>query len=314
MVTEERFLFALGADGDPRKIAWCDQENNTLWTPASTNQAGSQILQTSGEIMTAVRVQGSTLTLTTSDAHRSVYVGAPFIYQTERAGTSCGIISPKAVAVVDQGAFWMGDNAFYHFNGSSVSVLPCEVADKVFVGMNDLQRSQVWAVANGMNSEIWWFYCSEGSNMNDRYVAFNYSEGVWTFGELSRTTGVDDGVFDFPMWMGSDGSLYEHEIGYNYDGAEVFAETGPFYIGSGERTFNVTKLFPDETNEGDVVASFKTRLYPNAPETTHGPYTLTAPTSVRLSGRQVRMRVTGNALGPWRVGIMRVMGSDGGRR
>ena len=72
LVTEERFLFALGAGGDPRKVQWCDQENNTLWTPAATNQAGSQILQTNGQVMTAVRTTGQTLVLTDIDAHRAV--------------------------------------------------------------------------------------------------------------------------------------------------------------------------------------------------------------------------------------------------
>jgi len=38
IVTQERFLFALGAGGNPRKVQWCDQENNTTWTPAATNK------------------------------------------------------------------------------------------------------------------------------------------------------------------------------------------------------------------------------------------------------------------------------------
>ena len=34
VVTEERFIFLLGAGGDPRKVQWCDKENNTVWTPS----------------------------------------------------------------------------------------------------------------------------------------------------------------------------------------------------------------------------------------------------------------------------------------
>ena len=47
LVTEERFLFALGAGGNPRKVQWCDRENNTLWSPAATNEAGDIELQLS---------------------------------------------------------------------------------------------------------------------------------------------------------------------------------------------------------------------------------------------------------------------------
>ena len=89
-VTEERFIFALQADGNPRKIAWCDREDNTAWTAAATNEAGDIELQTNGEIMCAVRMRGRTLILTSSDAHIATYQGAPFVYGFERVGTACG--------------------------------------------------------------------------------------------------------------------------------------------------------------------------------------------------------------------------------
>jgi len=56
LVTNERSMFALGASGNPRKIAWSDLEDNTVWTPSSTNLAGSLELQTGGKIITAKRV------------------------------------------------------------------------------------------------------------------------------------------------------------------------------------------------------------------------------------------------------------------
>jgi hypothetical protein len=171
MVTEERFLFALGAGGDPRKVQWSDQENNTLWTPAATNQAGSQILQTVGGIMAGVRTSGQTLILTDIDCHRAVYVGPPFVYQFERVGAACGLVARKAVASTDAGVFWMGQRAFFVFDGSSVRELPCEVFDHVFEDMNTAQVSKTWAVANGQTGEVWWFYCSSNSNEIDAIAA-----------------------------------------------------------------------------------------------------------------------------------------------
>ena len=67
-----------------------------------------------------------------------------------------------------------------------------------------------------------------------------------------------------------------------------------------------TNLIPDESTQGDVTAKFKTRFYPNGDETTHGPFTMTNPTSVRFQGRQVAFRVEGAVLGNWRVGNMRL--------
>lgn len=109
VVTEERFVFALGAGGNPRKVQWCDFENNTVWTPSTTNQAGSQELQTSGQIMLGIRTRGQTLILTDIDAHAARYSGPPYIYNFQRVGTSCGAISRKAASDVDMGVFWMGD-------------------------------------------------------------------------------------------------------------------------------------------------------------------------------------------------------------
>ena len=54
LVTEDRFLFALGAGGNARKVQWSDREDNTTWTPAATNEAGDIELQTSGQIMAGV--------------------------------------------------------------------------------------------------------------------------------------------------------------------------------------------------------------------------------------------------------------------
>jgi len=64
VVTEERFIFALGSGNNPRKISWCDRENNTVWTPAATNEAGDIELADSGQIMQGIRTRGQTLILT----------------------------------------------------------------------------------------------------------------------------------------------------------------------------------------------------------------------------------------------------------
>ena len=62
VVTEERFIFALGAGGNSRKVQWCDKENNTVWTPSATNEAGDIELATAGQIMQGIRSRGVTLT------------------------------------------------------------------------------------------------------------------------------------------------------------------------------------------------------------------------------------------------------------
>jgi hypothetical protein len=314
LVTAERSLFALGASGDGRKVAWSDLENNTIWTPASTNLAGSIELQTTGRIVTAKRVRGQNLILTDIDAHTLTYVGQPFVYQAEIAGRACGAVSANCAAVLDNLCVWMGARGFHIFDGY-VKPLQCDVYDYIFNNINTNQISKVYAVNNAQFNEVWWFYPSANSNENDSYVAWDYVENHWTIGTLARTAGTDRSVFRNPIMIGANGYIYDHEVGLNYDSGTPYAESGPVQIGNGDNIMYVNEMIPDERNQGGVTATFKTRYYPNGSEESYGPYSLTNPTSVRFNGRQVKMRVTTTTPATsWRVGTQRLNAVAGGRR
>ena len=314
VVTEERFLFALGAGGNPRRVQWCDREDNTTWTPAATNEAGDIDLQTPGQIMLGIRTRGQTLILTDQDAHAATYQGPPFVYGFQRVGSSCGVISRKAAAAVDEGVFWMGQRGFHVYAGGAVQDLPCEVNDYVFSDINITQKSKIFGMTNQQFNEIWWFYPSDGSSENDRYVVFNYAEKHWATGFLGRTAGIDSGVFEYPFMFCSTGCAYDHEVGLSHAGATLFAETGPISLGAGDQVMVATMLIPDEKTQGDVQATFKTRFHPNDTERSYGPYSMANPTSVRFTGRQIRMRVEATQLADWRVGVMRLEAKPGGLR
>ena len=314
VVTEERFVFCLGAGGNPRKVAWSDKENNTLWSAAATNEAGDMELQTNGQIMCGVRMRGATLILTSEDAHLATYSGAPFVYGFQRVGTACGIASRKAAVAIDEGAFWMGKKGFYTFNGSTATEISCEVADYVFDDLNPSQVSKVYAVHNSQFGEIWWFYPSESANENDRYVTLDYKEGHWATGVIDRTAGVDQGIFVNPIWADASGNLYNQETGYTHGLVKPYAESGSISLGNGDTIMKVSKLIPDERTQGQVEVTFKTRFHPNDSETSHGAYTLSNPTDVRFTGRQVRVKIQGTANDNWRSGIMRIDAVPGGRR
>ena len=313
LVTDERFIFALGSGGNPKKISWCDRENTTTWTSATTNQAGDIELQTSGEIMCGIRVKGSALILTTLDAHSATYAGPPFIYSFNRVGTSCGIVSRQAAVAVDEGAYWMGSAGFFQFNGSAVQEMACEVSDYVFGNLNDSQRSKICAIHNSEFGEIWWFYPSGSSTENDRYVIYDYKEQHWNIGTLSRTTGIDSGSFTSPIWFDAGGNVYNHELGFSHSSAP-FLESGPLLLSPNNMVVKVNEIIPDEATQGQCSLTFKSRFYPQGPETSHGPFALTNPTGARFTGRQIRMVINGSELNNWRTGKMRLNVVEGGRR
>ena len=313
LVTSERILMALGAGGNPRKVQWCDQENNTLWTPAGDNLAGDYDLATPGSLIAGKRVKGVNLLFTDVDVHTAQYVGAPFVYGFEKAGSGCGLISAQAVAAIDTAAIWMSKSGFWIYDGY-VKPLPSDVSDYVFNNINFNQASKVYSVHNSKFGEIWWYYPSSGSNENDSYVTFNYRENHWNIGTLARTAGTDAGVFTNPMAVSTDGYIYEHEVGFAYDSASVYAESGPVQLGNGDNIMSIRQVVPDEQTLGEAVVSFKTRNYPTATQSTYGPYTAANPTDVRFAARQVNVKVTGAVLADWRIGVMRLDAVPSGKR
>jgi hypothetical protein len=313
VVTQERFVFALGAGGNPRKVQWCDQENNTVWTPLATNQAGDFELTTVGSLQCAKRIRGTTILFTDVDVHTATYIGPPYIYSFERVGTGCGVISKQAVAATDNACIWMAGSGFWIFDGF-VKPLPSDVSDYVYSNLNTTQASKIYCVHNSSYGEIWWYYPSLSSNENDSYVTYNYREGHWAIGTLIRTCGTDKGIFSNPILVDADGYVYEHEVGNNYDSQTLFAESGPIELGIGDRTMSLTGMIPDEKTAGDVTASFSTKFYPNTTKYSYGPYTLSSPTSIRITGRQVAVKIQGSALTDWRVGVIRFDGKQGSMR
>jgi len=315
LVTEERFLMALGAGGNPRKLQWSDREDNTTWTPADTNEAGDIELQTDGYIQCGLRARDQAVILTTTDAHTATYIGPPFVYSIQRVGTGCGVISPKAAVTFSGGVVWMGRQNFFVYSGGQVQKLPSEVYDHVFADINRDYATHVFALQNSRFSEAWFFYPSANSTENDRYVAWNYDTNTWTIGTLVRTAGIDQGAFINPIWADpSDKHLYEHEVGWTHTGYDVYIESGPISIGNGDQVAVATELIPDENTQGSVEATFKTRFHPNDTERTYGAYTLANPSPVRFTGRQIRMRLEGTDNTDWRVGRMRLDIAGGGRR
>ena len=313
MSTAERFVFALGAGGNSRRVQWCDQEDNTTWTPSATNQAGDFDLQTVGTLIAGKRVRGLNLLFTDVDVHVGTYIGLPYVYSFEKAGSSCGLISSQSAASIDNACVWMSQSGFFIYDGY-VKPLPSDVGDYIFQNINYNQASKIHAVHNSKYGEVIWLYPSSQSNENDSYVTYNYRENHWAIGSLARTSGADRGVFLDPLMTSSDGYIYEHEVGFAYDSVSPFAESGPYQIGTGDNIMSVRQLIPDEDTLGDVKISFKSRMYPTSTETTYGPYTASQPTDVRFSGRQVKIIYTGNVLGDWRVGVTRVDVMQAGKR
>ena len=246
--TPDRHLVFFGTEttiGDKNSqddmfIRFSDQEDINEYTIRAENTAGSQRLAAGSKIMSAVKGRDAIYVWTDTALFLMQFVGQPFTFAFQQAGTNCGLIGKNAAVEVDGSAYWMSENGFFNYDGQLKS-MPCLVEDFVYsvdsgLGLNNIPRDLFNAGVNNLFGEINWFYCSAGSAVVDRVVTYNYLDSsrerpIWTVGSLDRTAWQDSAVYDkphatyfdasdnasFDVTGNTDGSTiyYEHEIGTN---------------------------------------------------------------------------------------------------
>jgi len=228
---------------DDMFIRFSDQEDINDYTATAINSSGDFRLQDGTKIVGAIKAKETILVFTDNALYTMKFVGAPFTFGFEQVGTNCGLIGKNAVVEIDGSAFWLSSNGFFMFDGT-VKSLPCSVEDFVFDNFDTTKGQQVAAGINNLFTEVVWYYPSQGSSYNDKYVVFNYSEpmknGVWYTGTEARTSWIDAIVYPkpfatkynasnngtFPSVVGQDGlgqtKFFEHEVGtdqVNEDGS-----------------------------------------------------------------------------------------------
>lgn len=322
-VTEERHVVALGAGGNPRRVAWSSQEDRNVWNASATNSAGDQDVASPGKLLRGIRAPGGSLLFTDADVHLMRYVGAPFVYGIEKLGDSNGLAGPNAVVSIGDRVAWMGENSFWIYDGV-IRQVPCDVADYVFRDVNVLQGAKIAGGHNSEFGEAWWFYPSKSSVENDRYVIWNYRENWWSFGQLARTFWVDKDVWPYSIAGAPDGNLFQHEQGWTNSGqtrvGQVYAESGGIELGDGSKFMDVEQLIPDGCSNvpSCTRALFNLRRTPmSEPYRVAGPYTFDRAdgyTPARFSARQIEMRIEATRDEPFQFGEMRALVKPGSGR
>ena len=322
IVTNERHVFAIGAGGDPRKIAWSDRENNNSWTAAATNSAGDLQVVTGGNAFYATKWQTDIIVFTDIGIDRVYYSGSPFIYGIQNAGINCQTISPRTVVGVGNFIAWFGENSFFLFDGS-VREIKSDVHDFIYDNLNYTYRKASCGGHNSKFNEVWWFFPAGTSQTPNKYVIWNYKDSVWSVGDLDRSCWIDQGVFNFPIAGDSTGNIFEHDKGF-LDGSQglgttkPFCRTGPLEIGNGDKLAQVNQILPDEETSSlpGTTLSFTGKFTPLGSETDFGSFTFENDGYVdaRFSARQVQMKVEGSTTQDFQVGKIRVETRPRGKR
>ena len=330
IVTDQRHVVLLGAGGDPRNIAWSDQENPDVWVADVTNLAGEKLLVTQSYAMTAKKVGDGILIFTANDVHKMQYVGAPYAYGITQIASGCGPMSLRAVVAIGSVVIWPGLQNFWGYVGN-VQPVNCDVQDWFFSLVNRSMVGRVFGSPNPAFSEFWWDWPDEGSTECNRYLIFNYADPgkPWSIGTRNRTAADPSGSMDYPVLGGyladQSGSLFLHEFGLSNNGQPravsggIYAESGAIYFSEGETRFHCKQVVSDAAPQtGAVGYTFFVREEPgdDAGEFEAGPYVEAhnGLVDIRFSGRSVRMRIEALADIQFSVGRPRLIIRQGGRR
>lgn len=346
----DRFVLAFGTDPegggdqDPMLIRWSDREAVNTWTSSATTTAGSLRLSHGSQIITAIQTRQEILVFTDTSVYSLQYQGQPVGWGATLLGDNTSILSQRVASSANTTIFWMGQGKFYVYDGT-VRTLSCDVLNYVFQDINFEQAEQFFSGTNEQFDEVWWFYCSAGSDTLDRYVVYNYGENIWYTGTMERTAWVDSGVFNYPVAaIHTTQNLVYHEYGTDADetgvveAIESYVESAQFDIDDGDRFALITRLVPDITFGGSsavspsVVMTLKPLKFSgsgyNDPLSVGGESagtvtrsssvpieTYTEQVFIRVRGRQMVLRVESDGVGVmWQLGVPRVQLRTDGRR
>jgi hypothetical protein len=338
----DRHVIAFGANmggvtaQDPLNIRFSDGEDPFTWFPSATNTAGDIRIGSGTKIVRAVETKREIVVFTDVAAYSMQYLGPPYTFGIQQLAANITINGFNSAIAVDDAVFWMGNSNFYVYAGQT-QPLTCPIESYIFEDFNMAQNEKVFAYLNAQYNEVNWLYPSADSNENDRFVTYNYIEKVWTYGVLSRTAWLDDGVRDLPIAAGTDGYLYNHEFGTD-DGStdppsaiSSYIESTPFDIGDGDKFSFVRRVVPDlkffnSTNSPTASLVLKTQNY-NGSNYVNGSSSSVVRTStvpidqytnvanVRVRGRALVFRIESSKVGTrWGLGSPRLeIRADGGR-
>jgi hypothetical protein len=344
-----RFVFAFGANDygvsaqSPLLIRWSDQENAADWTPSTTNQAGSLTLTRGSQIITALQTRQEIVVWTDSTLYSMQYLGYPLVWSAQLLGDNISIVGENAAALASGVVYWMGRDKFYKYDGR-VQTQNCDLREYIFNDFNAQQTEQVFASTNEGFNEVWWFYCSAGSTVVDKYAIYNYAEDIWYYGTMGRTAWLDSGILEFPLAATYVNNLVNHESGLDNNetatptAIESYITSSETDIDDGHNFVFIRRILPDMTFRGSTTENPTATLsiipLMNAgsgytdPASVGGTNeaavtrTATVPIEkftgqvfIRVRGRQFSFKVYNNQLGSmWQLGAMRLEIKQDGQR
>lgn len=322
---------------DPMLIRWCSDDHPGSWTTDDAGNAGGGPLQIGSSIKAASVGDGEIAIWTDTALYSMMWVGKDRgVFNIQIISSDIDIASRNAYVTANNTIFWMGDNNFYSY-GRSVEQLDCPVLDKVFDDFGYVESDKIVCGKNSLFNEIIWYYVSSSGTEIDKYVTYNYVNGTWAYGDMSRTAWVDSGIREFPQSAYPESTsgigysvILNHEDGYQDDGSNMdsWVESGFLDIPDGDYSMFIDRYVPDyrvisSGGQNRLSTEITVRDYPSSTTSSTSQSTVTPTTeyaNLRLRGRTISVKITdllsdgSNDRFGWELGVQRINVKADGRR
>lgn len=327
---------ASGVTYDPLLVRFSDVADFAAWFPTATNQAGSFRLPSGSKIIGALQSPLQALIFTDIELWSMQYIGYPLVYGFLKIGLGCGLISQRAVAKIGTITYWMSQQGFFKYDGSTVTPVRCSVWDRIWNGteaseivpsgsviLDTRYLDNVFAAPNSYFNEITWYYPTVGSNsIVTNYAKYNVLDDVWDVGVLTRTDWVDQSILGPPIAVDGQGILQQHETDDDMDGQAMnsYALTGWFKVEETQIFMSIERILPDFiiTPGATIFITVMVANYVNDTPTVYGPYAVTSTTEyfiVKARGRVARLLIQSTGRSSfWRNGHNEMLVTPSGRR
>jgi hypothetical protein len=231
------------------------------------------------------------LVWTTQSLFLGTYVGqVSQVWRFDRIGDKCGLIGPNAAAVLGGTAYWISPDRQFHIYsaGGVASPMSCPIREDFAEHLAASQADKISASTVAEFGEVRWDYPDTRDGFEvSRYLAVTVEgpdAGAWHRSRpmggvvAARTAMFDAGAAQNPIGVTAEGAIYWHELGHSADGSALpwMIQSADIYLDE-NRAVLVRQAWPDIALDqlGPVQLALASRLHPQGPQTSFGPFTVT---------------------------------------
>lgn len=277
-------------------VANSDVGDYNDWTAGVASSAYSDAKEDMNKVVARVDYGQSSLIFAEENrVFLLTWVGGAIKWRWQQVSNTLGIVSPNGAITVASVPYVFGEDNFYYFNGGAFMPIPNNTLLRyVFDDINLTQKYKFFVWYNQRYNELNFHYCSGGSSENDRAVIYSITEQAWSIMDgIARTAADKAGaLYEYPLLAGSDGYLYEHEIGNDSDTSAMnaWAQIAFQSINDGKNLTDISGMEIDLILAGDATLELHGKYRSMADSALLESFTITPTTEVIDCGHETRWR------------------------